>query len=171
MHVELKKEEIRIKLLQQLIIAHGRFDDMKFSRDGTIFKKNGSGDISLMSNSFLNSLVRKKTKTKFDNQDSDDKFIRTDAHNQSKSTLRSAKKSYEFNQQKIMDFIEQHIENIYDAIKEKVKYPDITFEGMKVDWQIELMYIPFTPKEPLSAFASKGGSIFMSKKKPLLIVC
>ena len=33
------------------------------------------------------------------------------------------------------------------------------------------MYVPFSPKEPISAFAQKGGTIFMSKKKPLLIVC
>ena len=50
-------------------------------------------------------------------------------------------------------------------------YKNLKFRGMKVDWQIELMYIPFTPKEPISSFAWQGGSIFMSKKKPLLIVC
>jgi hypothetical protein len=33
------------------------------------------------------------------------------------------------------------------------------------------MYLPFTPKEPISHFAEKGGTIFMSKKKPLLILC
>ena len=38
-------------------------------------------------------------------------------------------------------------------------------------WQQELLYIPFMPKNPLQSFADKGGSIFMSKKKPLLIVC
>ena len=39
MHEELKKEEVRIKLLQQLVIAHGRFDDMRVGNDGTICKK------------------------------------------------------------------------------------------------------------------------------------
>jgi hypothetical protein len=29
MHTELKKEEIRIKLMQQLVIAHGRYDDCR----------------------------------------------------------------------------------------------------------------------------------------------
>ena len=33
------------------------------------------------------------------------------------------------------------------------------------------MYLPFTPKEPISHFAEKGGTIFTSAKKPLLILC
>ena len=44
-------------------------------------------------------------------------------------------------------------------------------QGLAVNWDIELMYVPFAPKEPVSTFASRGGTIFMSKKKPLLIVC
>jgi len=42
---------------------------------------------------------------------------------------------------------------------------------MKVNWDVELMYLPFAPKEPIESFARKGGTIFMSKKKPLMIVC
>ena len=45
------------------------------------------------------------------------------------------------------------------------------YNKWKVDWQYELLYIPFAPKNPFSSFADKGGSIFLSKKKPLLIVC
>ena len=33
------------------------------------------------------------------------------------------------------------------------------------------MYLPFAPKSPIASFAQKGGTIFMSKKKPLMIVC
>ena len=33
MHEELKKHEIRIKMLQQLIIAHGRFDDWRYRKE------------------------------------------------------------------------------------------------------------------------------------------
>jgi len=33
------------------------------------------------------------------------------------------------------------------------------------------MYLPFAPKEPIASFAERGGTIFMSKKKPLMIVC
>ena len=33
------------------------------------------------------------------------------------------------------------------------------------------MYVPFAPKEPVASFARSGGTIFMSKKKPLMIVC
>ena len=33
------------------------------------------------------------------------------------------------------------------------------------------MYLPFAPKEPIASFAKDGGTIFMSKKKPLMIVC
>lgn len=32
------------------------------------------------------------------------------------------------------------------------------------------MNIPFAPKYPLASFARKGGKIFLSKKKPLLII-
>ena len=35
MHKELKREEIKIKLLQQLLIAHARYDDIYFRSDGT----------------------------------------------------------------------------------------------------------------------------------------
>ena len=34
MHAELKKEEIRIKLMQQLVIAHAKYDDMDFRSNG-----------------------------------------------------------------------------------------------------------------------------------------
>ena len=30
--------------------------------------------------------------------------------------------------------------------------------------------MPFAPKNPFSTFTDKGGKIFMSKKRPLLIV-
>jgi hypothetical protein len=42
---------------------------------------------------------------------------------------------------------------------------------INVDWDVELMYLPFAPKEPIASFAKDGGTIFMSKKKPLMIVC
>ena len=35
MHAELKKAEIRIKLMQQLVIAHAKYDDMEFRQDGS----------------------------------------------------------------------------------------------------------------------------------------
>ena len=34
MRAELKKEEIKIKLMQQLVIAHAKYDDMDFRQDG-----------------------------------------------------------------------------------------------------------------------------------------
>lgn len=46
----------------------------------------------------------------------------------------------------------------------------ITFLGFPVEWKQELMNIPFAPKYPLSSFARKGCRIFLSKKKPLLII-
>ena len=39
-----------------------------------------------------------------------------------------------------------------------------------MDWKVELMNIPFAPKYPLSSFARNGCKIFLSKKKPLLII-
>ena len=43
------------------------------------------------------------------------------------------------------------------------------YNHWKVEWQSELLYLPFAPKNPLSAFSDDGGAIFMSAKKPLLI--
>ena len=31
--------------------------------------------------------------------------------------------------------------------------------------------MPFAPKEPIASFADEGGTIFTSKKTPLMIVC
>ena len=47
---------------------------------------------------------------------------------------------------------------------------DVYFQYVDVQFGTELMYTPFAPKNPLANFASKGGTIFLSKKKPLLIV-
>ena len=43
------------------------------------------------------------------------------------------------------------------------------YNHWKVEWQQELLYLPFQPKNPLASFSDKGGAIFMSAKKPLLI--
>ena len=43
------------------------------------------------------------------------------------------------------------------------------YNHWKVEWQSELLYLPFQPKNPLASFADKEGAIFMSAKKPLLI--
>ena len=82
--------------------------------------------------------------------------------------------TYEFDVAEIDKFIEESVEDIYFRITNEPPMPqlDIFYHGLfRVNWEVELMYQPFTPKEPISSFASKGGSIFMSKKKPLLIVC
>ena len=46
----------------------------------------------------------------------------------------------------------------------------LSYNGLAVFWQRELLVIPFRPKNPVSCFRRKGMSIFLSKKKPLLIV-
>jgi hypothetical protein len=46
----------------------------------------------------------------------------------------------------------------------------IYYKGFPLEWKVELMNIPFAPKYPLSSFARKGCKIFLSKKKPLLII-
>jgi hypothetical protein len=46
----------------------------------------------------------------------------------------------------------------------------LLFQHIEVYVGKELLYTPFAPKNPLKNFASKGGTIFLSKKKPLLIV-
>ena len=82
--------------------------------------------------------------------------------------------TYEFDVAEIDKFIEESVEDIYFRATNDPPLPqlDIYYQrNFRVNWEVELMYLPFTPKEPISGFASQGGSIFMSKKKPLLIVC
>lgn len=50
------------------------------------------------------------------------------------------------------------------------KAAPIFYKNWRVEWKQELLYMPFAPKNPFSSFADKGGAIFMSKKRPLLIV-
>jgi len=172
MHVELKKSEIRIKLMQQLIVAHGRFDDMRLDTDGTIFTKSGK---TMMLGSLGSGLKSRLAKIKSGESPSSDgsKLINTSGtedRSAKLSTMKRQRRCYEFSMAKIEKFLDDHVESIYESIVEDKRIADIYYEHMKVDWKIELMYIPFAPKEPLSHFATKGGSIFMSKKKPLLIV-
>ena len=51
------------------------------------------------------------------------------------------------------------------------KFEPIYYKMWRVEWKQELLYMPFAPKNPFSEFADEGGRIFMSKKRPLLIVC
>ena len=83
------------------------------------------------------------------------------------------KETYSFDIDEINKFIDEHVEAIYQHMKtERTPYKRLYFrEKFPVNWQTELMYLPFTPKEPISHFAKEGGTIFMSKKKPLLILC
>lgn len=72
---------------------------------------------------------------------------------------------YTFNITKINQFIEKQLEIMTDA-----GLCTELYQNVEVAYGIELLYTPFAPKNPLSNFASKGGTIFLSKKKPLLIV-
>ena len=176
MHEELKKFEIRIKLMQQLTIAHGRFDDMRLDSDGTIFSKSGKSMMLGSLGSGLKARLAKKISGESPaiNDSADGSKLINSGEREDRSaklsTMKRQRRCYEFSMVKIEKFIDDHVDSIYEAITEGKKVADIYYERMKVDWKIELMYIPFAPKEPLSHFADKGGSIFMSKKKPLLIV-
>ena len=54
---------------------------------------------------------------------------------------------------------------------EQLKYMESEefYNGIKIDWQVELLYIPFMPKNPVSSFADKGCAIASSKQRPLFM--
>lgn len=74
---------------------------------------------------------------------------------------------YNFNIKVINDFIEKELARL-DNDKESTNC--CVFQNVEVHYQVELLYTPFAPKNPLKNFATEGGTIFLSKKKPLLIV-
>lgn len=76
-----------------------------------------------------------------------------------------------FDINEIERFVKYSVEDIYQRMQEEEAQEEIKHQQMKVNWDVELMYLPFAPKEPIASFAGKGGTIFMSKKKPLMIVC
>lgn len=78
---------------------------------------------------------------------------------------------YVFDINEIEKSVKYYVEDIVQRIEEKEDQEEIKYQQMKVNWDVELMYLPFAPKEPIESFARKGGTIFMSKKKPLMIVC
>ena len=80
-------------------------------------------------------------------------------------------KRYGFNIKDIKEFVKYESQKIYDCIKEGKPFEEIKYQQCKVDWELELLYLPFAPKEPVAEFADKGGKIFTSKKTPLMIVC
>ena len=51
MHKELKREEIKIKLMQQLVISHAKYDDIEFKHDGTRPTQNSIYEDSLAQDS------------------------------------------------------------------------------------------------------------------------
>ena len=77
---------------------------------------------------------------------------------------------------KIKEYKEKNKEN-KDKLPEELKcfqfewFEEIKYQQCKVDWELELLYLPFAPKEPVAEFADEGGKIFTSKKTPLMIVC
>jgi len=78
---------------------------------------------------------------------------------------------YVFDINEIEKSVKYFVEDIFQRIEEDEEQEEIKVQQMKVNWDVELMYLPFAPKEPIASFARKGGTIFMSKKKPLMIVC
>ena len=80
-------------------------------------------------------------------------------------------KRYCFNLKDIKEYVKYASLKINDSIKEDKPFEEMTYQQCKVDWELELLYLPFAPKEPVAEFADKGGKIFTSKKTPLMIVC
>ena len=80
-------------------------------------------------------------------------------------------KRYKFDKREIQNIAHYKSKEIIECMKKKEPFPEIKYQQCKVDWQLELLYLPYAPKEPIASFAEKGGTIFTSKKTPLMIVC
>jgi len=87
------------------------------------------------------------------------------------SSIMPGPSEYVFNIEEIESFIESNLNSLMRQLREgKQEFDPVFFQLVEVVFERELLYTPFAPKNPLSNFASKGGTIFLSKKKPLLIV-
>ena len=78
---------------------------------------------------------------------------------------------YKFDKREIEELVKYKCEEIIECIKKNEPFDEIKYQQCKVDWQLELLYLPYAPKEPVASFADEGGTIFTSKKTPLMIVC
>ena len=87
MHEIIKKEEIKIKLMQQLIIAHARFDDCRLANEEEI----QDAPIS-------NRLLRNVANTAQNNMKGPSQLIR-------KRTLGVGSKRYKFDKKEIQEFV------------------------------------------------------------------
>jgi hypothetical protein len=145
---ELDRAALKIKLSQQLLIAHSKYDDFLVQPQ--------SEEDSLLNHSFRS----RRNTIKFEER----RTVRARA-----SSLVNKKLTidepvvYTFNITDIQTFIEQQTHSSNDAT-----FRNLTYQGIPVQIDRELLYTPFAPKNPLEKFVD--ADIYLSKKKPLLIV-
>jgi len=165
MHLELEKEEFRIKMTQQLIIAHAKYDDKPYTLT-TLHTEDSNIDDRFLFTSGDRRISTKRMSLK----------ERTERRlsAKSKNSKNTDGMSYHFDIAMINETIESHVKEWFPDDAEqaslKTRESTISYLGYPVDWKVELMTIPFAPKHPLSSFARSGCKIFLSKKKPLLII-
>jgi hypothetical protein len=147
MHQELRKAELRIKLLQQLVIAHARYDD-KCGAQGTFTRANQQSEVSF-----------------FPRAQSSPSLYEPERSNYTSKTYTK----YTFEIDKITEYIDSQVSNFVQANFDTAGLTQLSFCSKPVYWTRELLVTPFAPKYPLSHFERQGMNIFLSKKKPLLI--
>ena len=95
--------------------------------------------------------------------------VSSSVHGQSLKTL-PGPQTYGFDIGQIHEFVEQQLQSLMHGDRASDTTNTLFFQNIEVFVGSELLYTPFAPKNPLKNFAAKGGTIFLSKKKPLLIV-
>lgn len=183
MALRLHQEEIRIKMIQQLVITHGRFDDMVFKTGRLVLQEE-----KITSEHKLTTEPSQQNRNELDDTEpreldslmgsqrrgsgksSGDQTLlarRISAKATSHGSKGSEGMQYAFDADEINRFVDEKVKEIDVESDEPPK--DVYYRHLKVDWTRELIYIPFNPKTPLASFAD-NGRIFMSKQIPLLIV-
>lgn len=138
----LKKSELEIKVRQELIINHGKYDDFD------------SGQQSICGSELdVNSVEAKNTMNHYASN------FRKKRHD---SKTRYKNSVYTFNIQEIEEYIETYVTNFINKKGQMNVYKDQT-----VEIDTECLVVPFLPKQYFEEFSK--GNFFTSKKLPLLI--
>lgn len=116
MHRELKREEIKIKLRQQLTIAHAKYDDIFFKADGTRQDPYHNHHSSMNEDDSYIGLDSRRFSGKGSSGGEENKNSRRTSAKFIKSDGSSNPDQYCFDERSIDDFIEGESEKIFNVI-------------------------------------------------------
>ena len=122
MHKELKRQEIKIKLMQQLYIAHAKYDDIDFKPDGTRHTDSSYNDEGFDSQLELNSrrLSGKGSSSGDDKGGTGSRRTSTKL----RSDVSSQHQKYCFDEKAIEDYIKSSMDEIFSKVLFKIDEPD-----------------------------------------------